>query len=623
MVKLLNSLYLGASTPDDYGKATGVIELLPFDLYLGAATPSGIRTLDVLLSGVSPLTLLNAISLNYIKAFGKCEQDLTPTPTTPVDIVCNNGTLKVKDDELPVGYKRTLGYSFNNDCYYVITGFKMNGSDTLRFSVKRTGSAACNVVGAYDGTSAQTNYSLYTVTTNDKYLRYNGGTYNSTLVIGTRYDVVISPTGSSGMPNNSTWTAKTFTSTNDLCIATTAITATSPKLTGDIYGNIQVDGRAKFIPCERVSDNVLGYYDTYSETFYEPYTGTPTSLGYDTSHLEVYVDGTQEVVTVASPNLLNPALVSDDNKYIAKATGVATSPSSGTFRSSPYILIEPNTQYKIAITYFTASTAGMAWYTDTNNPAEYYISGISGTAIGASDGVVTSPATAKYVRFSWRVDEDYDTDWEHTIYFCKNGLLSSFQPYVTPQTATCENLLSVGTYKDLQNITSGSVTRNVGIKVLDGKEVWADIDQYSRTSIVITDMKNSLTPRSLIAYCNYFENLHSGESISSVTAGQFYLASPQRVYFHISQSTISEWQTWLASQYAAGTPVIIVYPLATATSESVTAQTLTLTEGTNVVSAEGSVDGLELEISYKAAVTVTVEEIEAVNTDASVEVTIS
>ncbi len=80
MVQLLNSIYLGAATPSDYGKAAGVVELLPFDYYLGAAVPShGKPTINVLLSGVSPLTLLNAVSLNYVKAFGKCEQDLLPS----------------------------------------------------------------------------------------------------------------------------------------------------------------------------------------------------------------------------------------------------------------------------------------------------------------------------------------------------------------------------------------------------------------------------------------------------------------------------------------------------------------------------------------------------------------
>ena len=58
MVQLLNSIYLGAAKPKDYGKAAGVVELLPFDYYLGAAVPGEGEQpsfTDVVLSGVSPL----------------------------------------------------------------------------------------------------------------------------------------------------------------------------------------------------------------------------------------------------------------------------------------------------------------------------------------------------------------------------------------------------------------------------------------------------------------------------------------------------------------------------------------------------------------------------------------
>ena len=187
----------------------------------------------------------------------------------------------VAADDLPGGYRRVLGLTYNN-AYYAITGFKMRGGDTLRFSFKCTmASPACNVIGAYDASSAQTNYSLYLgATSSAKYLRYNGSTYNSQAVQNKQYDVVITPTGSSGMEVDSTWTAKTFESAGDLCIGTTSPTATSSKMVGDIIGNVIVDGRLKLIPCERLSDNVLGYYDTHSDTFYEPTGSGIESMGY-------------------------------------------------------------------------------------------------------------------------------------------------------------------------------------------------------------------------------------------------------------------------------------------------------------------------------------------------------
>lgn len=182
---------------------------------------------------------------------------------------------------LPDGYKRVLGFDFSSNCYYVIDNFKLTSNDTVKFSFSVD--KACNVFGCYTTTDATTNYSLYmTTSTNGKYLRYGSGTYASYIAssnFGKRYDVVITPTGSQGMPTNDTWEKGSFTCVSDLCIGTTSPGATSAKLDGCIYGDFIVVGKLKLIPCERISDGVLGYYDKYSETFYAPETGTPTSLG--------------------------------------------------------------------------------------------------------------------------------------------------------------------------------------------------------------------------------------------------------------------------------------------------------------------------------------------------------
>ena len=181
---------------------------------------------------------------------------------------------------LPDGYTEVAGFEFAANCYFVITDFKLRGSDTIRlsFSVDK----ACNIFGCYTNTSATDNYSLYVSTAaGAKYLRYNGGTYNSRVTdaqMGQRFDAVITPTGSSGMPNDDTWDAVDFTASVDMCIGTTATSASSSKLDGCLYGRFKVDGRLNLIPCKRDSDDKLGYYDTVSGTFYLPTTGTPTAL---------------------------------------------------------------------------------------------------------------------------------------------------------------------------------------------------------------------------------------------------------------------------------------------------------------------------------------------------------
>lgn len=183
---------------------------------------------------------------------------------------------------LPSDYKRVKGFEFAGNTYYKITGFKLTGADTVRisFSVDK----ACNVFGCYTTNDATDNYSLYMSTaSNAKYLRYDGTTYNSyvaSVSFGTRYDAVITPTGTTGMPVDSVITPATFTASADLCVGVTSPGATSSKLDGNIWGDFVVDGRLKLIPCERVSDGVLGYYDTHSKTFYEPIGSAPASLGY-------------------------------------------------------------------------------------------------------------------------------------------------------------------------------------------------------------------------------------------------------------------------------------------------------------------------------------------------------
>lgn len=185
--------------------------------------------------------------------------------------------------ELPSDYRRVKGFDFDSATYYLITGFKLRGSDTVRFSFSVNKS--CNVFGCYTTNSATDNFSLYASTSSgSKYLRYDGATYNSNIPssrTGERFDVVIAPTGTTGFPTDSEITPAEFTTSVDLCIGTTGTSASSAKLDGNIWGNFVVDGRLKLIPCERVSDGVLGYYDTHSKTFYAPVGSAPTSLGYE------------------------------------------------------------------------------------------------------------------------------------------------------------------------------------------------------------------------------------------------------------------------------------------------------------------------------------------------------
>lgn len=183
---------------------------------------------------------------------------------------------------VPDDYRELIGLSYGAKAYFLITGFRLRGSDTVRISF--SANKACNVFGCYTNTTAKDNYSLYASTSsNAKYLRYGGETYNSYIppaFVGERIDAVITPTGTRGMPTDSVITPETFDGSADLCVGHTSPSGTSSKLDGNVWGAFVVDGRLKLIPVERKADGVLGYYDSKSGTFYEPIGSGITSLGY-------------------------------------------------------------------------------------------------------------------------------------------------------------------------------------------------------------------------------------------------------------------------------------------------------------------------------------------------------
>ena len=205
----------------------------------------------------------------------------------------------------------------------------------------------------------------------------------------------------------------------------------------------------------------------------------------------------------------------------------------------------------------------------------------------------------------------------------------------TVSTATCEDLLSVGDYTDEQEIISGAVTRNVGVKVLDGTERFT----VRQTQSGIATMSLSDCPRyagsseiEFIVSHFIFQQLVDGGSKTSGKPIGFYAyysdaqPSTRNWYFNVDATlypTADDFKQFLAAQYNAGTPVIIVYPLATATTESVAGQTLQVDDGDNTIEiTQASLTGLQLEAKYKAAVELTVQEVQDANLDPNVEVTI-
>jgi len=460
----------------------------------------GAGAIEEIVKGVPPLSLPDAIanSLQYVKAFGGTELSGTPTPDAPATITCNNGILKVKDSELPVGYKRLTGITYDSDTYYE-TNEKLYGSDTLTIRLSNTKTAGQNVIGAYSGTGDDArNFSLYIYgngATNNSYLRHGTKLGRPRYGTGTR-TLVMGPTGTDGFLNDVTYDAEDFETTDTFRIGSLP-NSSSPKYDGNIIGNITVSNRLKYIPCERVSDGKIGYYETFTGTFLEPQgTGTPVSMGYEVSYMtEIYADGTVETI-------------------------------------------------------------------------------------------------------------------EDTI----------------GNSATCEPLLAVGDYTDVQSILDGVITRKVGVKVLTGDENFETATATNCYSLTNTLGTGNFADRTIM--CSHFDSTSTQPGTGDrqglafiVNKGPEYtIAFGATTQF----STQTQWKNWLAAQAAAGTPVIIVYPIRTPTTEVVAGQTLQVTQGDNTLEiTQASLTGLELEAKYMKGVVASVEEVDSQGLDNNVSVSLS
>lgn len=178
--------------------------------------------------------------------------------------------------------------------------------------------------------------------------------------------------------------------------------------------------------------------------------------------------------------------------------------------------------------------------------------------------------------------------------YCNNGILvpyldgigSTTQSSVPTPTSPISminytqgnvELRAVGTYKDI--LTHGSanatITRNVGVKVFDGTEEFSLVSGYTdvfrtpNTAIYPSDFASN--PDSNVGLCNNYKVLSTSTSLASnIQDGEMGWNTNGALTVKDSRfTTATAFKSWLAQMYAAGTPVVLYYPLATSTTESV------------------------------------------------------
>lgn len=459
-------------------------------------------------------------------------QNATPTPEAPMDIVSNNGVLKVSPN------------LFNKDSTPYRAGFYISSATVGNSSF---------------GTTNNANYNIYRISIQP----------NTTYTFGiikanAPYWVVMDDnTILDCAPNGGGTTG-------------TTITITTPADAKYLYLSVGVNGTYKY-------DDILQLELGSTATPYIPYG-------------QIYADGTVETINAHGKNLYNKA--DGVTGKILNDSGSIINENNGFYSAN--IPVSPNTTYAISQ---NSSTGGIYLRVLEYNNADTMVKLNKGTTAGAQDKTFTTSATTKYVIISG-LNAGRDT-----LQLELGSSATTYEPYFNGGTATAEMLLKVGNYIDEQEILSWDITRKIWVKVLDWTEEWGTVTNnrgyYIRTDCTQTYYTNVIGLCSHFNYILWEDNTvpmpdnsfgFNKSSFTRITNGNITFKPDLTVY-----NTVDKFKQYLADQYAAGTPVIVVYPLATPTTETVAGQTMNIQAWSNTIEiTQASIDDLELSAEYKA-----------------------
>ena len=481
---------------------------------------------------------------------------VTPSPDTHVDIVCNNGVVKYSANMANmIADNLTIGY-------YISAQGVVSASE-YNF-----------IYNKYIPVKPNTTYTL---------------SFSDILYFASISEY--STADDSGFIRRNTYSSGSGPFIITSCTLTTGATTNYIRFGSNMYKDITL-----------TNDIVLAvnYMLTQSDT---PQTYRPYG--------QIYTDGTTEKVEIFGKNLFNPN-TTVPHKYINSSGDEIDSYSTTAWLNhTDYIKVIGGESYTLSVTNTDGGTNTIAfnWF-DINKTI---LSTRPTKQVNTSSYTFTNtaPANAEYLIVNYIDGSNKQLEQGSTA--------TTYEPYFYGGSATAEPLYKVGTYQDVQSVLDGAVTRNIGIKVLDGTESWQNISGYFNLSKTYLGSDSTVMPNnSTNIICSHFET-KTGAFTNGIGIGGSYV----NFKYDSIATTLTAWKQWLQDQYNAGTPVIVIYPLATATTESVTPQQLTIQQGTNIVEiTQASINDLELEVSYKAGVTVTITEVENAQLDNNVEVTI-
>ena len=170
----------------------------------------------------------------------------------------------------------------------------------------------------------------------------------------------------------------------------------------------------------------------------------------------------------------------------------------------------------------------------------------------------TNPTKYGYTFRGWQYNEIYGTGVQTGTPTPTDPIEPVFKPFGNTV------LRAIGGYADSYDPVTGKITRRIGVKVLNGTELWSTTGTNYYTYVSALDGSTSK-----IGLSNYFQctNTNSGATGKFVFGGT---PNNGNILFAVTKTwpSVSDWNAFLAERYAADQPVTIYYKLATPVEES-------------------------------------------------------
>jgi hypothetical protein len=180
--------------------------------------------------------------------------------------------------------------------------------------------------------------------------------------------------------------------------------------------------------------------------------------------------------------------------------------------------------------------------------------------------------------------------------------VTEYVPAVEPMiVSNVYPLFSVGDYVDTMNLTKGNINSKVGIKILNGTE------SISTSNAVFTiGIAEKIRSKSTL-YCSHFE--YSTSTSSAVSDMKIISFASQNIGFrHDACTDIESFRQFLQMEYAKGTPVIVIYPLAEEAVTTVAPLSIANPKGDITIIRDAEIDNLSMEVTCMVKVEVEPEQ---------------